>query len=145
MFLWHVLNCSCTWVCIFKHKMCVRRFLHGLYQDSKMLTKGSNEVYKLYLLFCFSDLLLDVASMSIMTMGNAKVIDEGFNAFWNARAVRYAMFILRHFSQISKLTLHPFKYILSFSAYISEMSHSTLILVNIWPLKYWLMPNPNAY
>ena len=21
-----VLNCSCTWVCIFKHKMCVRRF-----------------------------------------------------------------------------------------------------------------------
>ena len=26
MFVWHVLNCSCTWVCIFKQKMCVRRF-----------------------------------------------------------------------------------------------------------------------
>ena len=65
--------------------MCVRRFLHGLYQDSKMLTKGSNEVYKLYLLFCFSDLLLDVASMSIMTMGNAKVIASAASSNDNAR------------------------------------------------------------
>ena len=41
-----------------------------------MLNKGFYEVYKLYLLFCFSVLILDVASMSIGMMENAKVKDK---------------------------------------------------------------------
>ena len=87
-----------------------------------MLNKGFYEVYKLYLLFCFSVLILDVASMSIGMMENAKVKDEiqvlVLSEMQELYNVKYAMFIVKHSSEILKLTLHPFKYLVLFSEYI---------------------------